>query len=514
MSLLQAMRRNAEFRGREVAMIEGDSRHDWTLFQDRVMRLAAGLQALGVGPGNRVGILAWNSRAYLEAEFAAWAARGVVVPMNIRWSTAENAYAADDAELRVLFADEAFLAEAEALRASRPGMMVISLDPQGAVGDVTGEGLIASSAPAAEYEPRPSELAGVFYTGGTTGLAKGVMLSHTALWINAVSVALAIGMTAEDRLLHAAPLFHVAGGGMALGGVINGSAHVFMPRFAPAEVIANVERHGATKMVLMPTMIRMMLQDPVYAPTRLQTLNGFCFGGSPIPEVLLAQLKADLPAIAMFHTYGQTEMGPTISYLHPRWQFVGSPKGLSVGTPFAAVEAKVMDETGRRVGPGVPGEIWARGPGQMDGYLNKPEETARTITSDGWVRTGDIAYQDEDGYLYICDRAKDMIITGGENVFSGEVENAVLTHPAVREAAVIAVPDPEYGEAVHAVVVLHEGGALDLQELREHCRATIAPYKCPRSMEVRTAMPLSAAGKVLKRELRAPYWEKTPAPAV
>jgi long-chain acyl-CoA synthetase len=226
-----------------------------------------------------------------------------------------------------------------------------------------------------------------------------------------------------------------------------------------------------------------------------------------MPEPILARLKQDLPKVSLFHTYGQTEMGPAISFLHPRWQFVGSPKGLSVGTPFATVEAKVVNENGQPVAPGVSGEIWARGPGQMMGYLNKPEETAKTITEHGWVRTGDIAYQDEDGFLYICDRAKDMIITGGENVFSGEVENAILSHPSVREAAVVGIPDDEYGEAVHAILVLHGEQSINLQALRDHCRTLIAPYKCPRSLEIRTALPLSAAGKVLKRDLRAPFWK-------
>jgi long-chain acyl-CoA synthetase len=429
--------------------------------------------------------------------------------MNTRWSLPENTYVATDAQLRFLFADRHFYADAEVLQKNQPGLTVFGMDLEAPQEFKTLQGLIDLGHIADEFEPAGSSLAGVYYTGGTTGLSKGVMLSHNALWINAVSVAMAIGIREVDRLLHAAPIFHLAGGGMALGGVVNGSSHVFMPRFVASEVIANVERFGVTKMVLVPTMIQMMLDDPGYGPGRLASLDAFCFGGAPIPDLLLGQLKQDLPKVSLFHTYGQTEMGPTLSYLEARWQYVGSPKGLSVGTPFAAVEAKVVDENGALVPAGVPGEIWARGPGQMDGYLNKPEETANTITEDGWVRTGDIAYQDQDGYLYICDRAKDMIVSGGENVFSGEVENALLAHPAVREAAVIAVPDKDYGEAVHAVLVLHEGRTMDLGTLRNHCKERIAGYKCPRSFELRESMPLSAAGKVLKRELRDPYWKTT-----
>lgn len=508
MSLLQAMRRHANFKARDVAMIEGGVQHDWRRFEDRVLRLGEGLRNLGVMPGDRVGILALNSRAFLEAELAVWTAQAVIVPMNIRWSTAENIYAVKDSGIRVMFADRNFNVEAEALRAAHPDMIIVGMDVEDAAGDYTCEQLISGNGRAADFEPEASTLAGVFYTGGTTGHPKGVMLSHGAMWVNSITVAMATDVGENDRLLHAAPLFHVAGAIMLQAGLINGSAHIFMPRFVAQDVIRNIEQHNITKLLILPTMIQMMQQDAAYAPEKLQSLNGLLFGGSPMPEPVLAKLKADLPKVALVHTYGQTEMGPAIAFLHPRWQFVGSPKGLSVGTPFASVEARVMDKDGIPAPAGAPGEIWARGPGQMLGYLNKPEETARTITADGWVRTGDVAYQDDDGYLYICDRAKDMIISGGENVFSGEVENAILKHPAVREAAVVGIPDAKYGETVHAVLVLHEGQSIDLDALRGHCRKLIAPYKSPRSLEIRDVLPLSPAGKILKRDLRAPFWKE------
>lgn len=507
MSLLQALRRHARFRARDLAMIEGNTQHDWCRFEDRVLRLAEGLRGLGVSPGERVGILGLNSRAYLEAEYAIWAAQGAIVPMNIRWSAAENSYAIQDSDIRILFVDRHFHAESEVLRAARDDLVVIGMDAEGAAGDFCSEKLIATNSRAREFEPESTALAGIFYTGGTTGHPKGVMLSHGAMWINSIGLAMAFRIGEGDRLLHSAPLFHVAGAIVLQAGLVNGSTHVFTPRFVAAGVIEQISRHQITKLVLLPTMIQMMLEDATYSPDKLISLDGLMFGGSPMPEPILARLKQDLPNVRLLHTYGQTEMGPAISYLDSRWQFAGSPKGLSVGTPFATVEAKLVDSDGQPVAIGDTGEIWARGPGQMTGYLNKPEETARTITDDGWVRTGDIAYQDEEGYFYICDRAKDMIITGGENVFSGEVENAILRHPAVREAAVVGIPDNEYGEAVHAVLVLHEGQSIELNALRDHCRALIAPYKCPRSMEIRSTLPLSPAGKVLKRDLRAPFWE-------
>ncbi|MCC6481257.1 MAG: AMP-binding protein, partial [Sphingomonadaceae bacterium] len=497
MSLLQAMRRHANFRSRQIAMIEGDSQHDWGRFEDRVLRLAEGLRALGTTPGARVGILALNSRAYHEAEFAIWAAQAVAVPMNIRWSTAENAYALADSDIHILLADRHFHAEAQALKEGCDDLIVIGMESEGTAGDAMIEQLIAAHSRAPEYEPPSAALAGIFYTGGTTGLPKGVMLSHNALWVNALSVVIGIDIGEEDRLLHSAPLFHVAGACIQLAGMVSGSTHVFLPRFAANEVIQTIEKQEITKLVLLPTMIQMTLDHESYSPAKLRSLNGLMFGGSPMPEPILARLKKDLPDVALIHTFGQTEMGPAISYLHPRWQFVGSPKGLSVGTPFPTVEVKLVDTHDQPVVSGATGEVWARGPGQMTGYLNKPEETAKAITEDGWVRTGDIAYQDDDGFLYICDRAKDMIITGGENVFSGEVENVVLAHPSVRQAAVIGIPDDQYGEAVHAVVVLHEGLSITIEQLRDHCRTLIAPSKCPRSLEIRAAMPLSASGKIL-----------------
>ncbi len=510
MSLLQAMRRHARFRTRQIATIEQGEEHDWQRFEDRVLRLAAGLRGLGVTAGSTVGILALNSRAYHEAEFAIWAAQAIVVPMNIRWSCVENAYAIEDSNIDVLLVDEQFHEQAKLLREARQGLAIVRLDAIDAQSGMSIEKLIETSERAPDHEPKADALAAIFYTGGTTGDPKGVMLSHNALWTNALTVAAAFGTDDDDRILHTAPLFHVAGACIQLAGMISGSTHIFMPRFIARDVIDNVERYGVTKLLILPTMIQMMLEEEDYAPARLRSLTGLHFGGSPIPEPILARLKDELPQVTLVHTYGQTEMGPAIAYLHPRWQFADSPKGLSVGTPFNTVEAKVVDGDGQPVARGVPGEIWARGPGQMSGYLNKPEETARTITPDGWVRTGDIAYQDEDGYLYICDRAKDMIISGGENVFSGEVENAILRHPAVREAAVVGVPDSKYGEAVHAVLVLHESQSIDLETLRDHCRSLIAPYKAPRSFEVRDAMPLSPAGKILKRDLRVPFWETVP----
>jgi long-chain acyl-CoA synthetase len=506
MLLVQAVRRNAAFRAVETATIDGDEQRTWAEFADRVARAADGLRQMGVTPGDRVGILAWNSTRYLEAQFAIWWMGGVLVPMNIRWSVEENLYCIRDAGINTLIFDTGFVDAAAAIAGQAgTGLRKIVLDGTASDGITAFDNVIASGASSEPHETPPESLAGIYYTGGTTGFPKGVMLSFLALWTAAIGIVLANRMAPGGRMLHATPMFHLADGGMSHGAMIQGATHVFVPRFDPADVIAMIDRHQVTDVLLVPTMIGMLQSSDAYAPERLASLRCLSFGASPIPAPILTKLQADLPHVSLLHVYGQTEMGPTISYLEPHHQVAGGPKALSVGKPFACVEAKIVDADGIEVGPGVPGEIMARGPCAMMGYWNKPEDTAKTMV-DGWVKTGDVAYKDADGFLFICDRVKDMIITGGENVFCAEVENAAAAHPAVAQVAVIGVPDPDFGERVHAVIVPKPGQTLTADELKAHCKALIANYKCPRSIELRDALPVSAAGKILKRDLREPHW--------
>jgi long-chain acyl-CoA synthetase len=504
MLLIQAIRRNAAFRAAETATIDGDEQRTWAEFADRVARAADGLRKLGVAPGERVGILAWNSARYLEAQFAIWWMGGVLVPMNIRWSLEENLYCIRDAGITTLIFDTGF-AEAAAAIGGQAKLRQITLDGVASSNVSSFADVIASGTALEAYETPPESLAGIYYTGGTTGFPKGVMLSFTALWTAAIGIVLANRMAPGGRMLHATPMFHLADGGMSHGAMIQGTTHVFVPRFDPDEVIAMIDRHQVTDVLLVPTMIGMLQTCESYAPEKLASLRCLSFGASPIPAPILAKLQADLPKVNLLHVYGQTEMGPTISYLEPHHQLAGGPKALSVGKPFACVEVRIVDASGAEVAPGVPGEILARGPCAMMGYWNKPDDTAKTVI-DGWVKTGDVAYKDADGFLFICDRVKDMIITGGENVFCAEVENAVAAHPAVAQVAVIGVPDPDFGERVHAVIVPKPDQTLTAEDLKAHCKALIANYKCPRSIELRDALPVSAAGKILKRDLREPHW--------
>lgn len=505
MLLIQAIRRNAAFRPKAIATIDGSEERSWEEFVDRVARAADGFRQLGINAGDRVGILALNSAHYLEAQFAVWWLGAILVPMNIRWSVEENLYSIRDAGIETLIFDEAFAATAAAIVAEVAEMRQVFLGGQSGKELTSFEDVISRGQPLAACDVSVDSLAGIYYTGGTTGFPKGVMLSHQALWAAAVGIVLANRMTSDARMLHATPMFHLADGGMSHGAMIMGATHVFVPRFDASEVVRTIDSCEVTDVLLVPTMIGMLQNCEEYTPERLSSVRTLCFGASPIPAPILAKLQADLPDVQLLHVYGQTEMGPTISFLDPLFQKAGGPKALSVGQPFACVEVKIVDDRGEEVGANVAGEIMARGPCAMSGYWNKPEDTGKTLV-DGWVRTGDIAYKDEDGFLFICDRLKDMIITGGENVFCAEVENAVAAHPAVDQVAVIGVPDSDYGERVHAVIVVKAGQTVTADELKDHCKTLIANYKCPRSIELRDALPVSGAGKILKRELREPFW--------
>lgn len=505
MLLVQAIRRNASFRSSDIATIDGDEQRSWGEFADRVARAADGFRQMSVAVGDRVGILALNSARYLEAQFAAWWLGAVVVPMNIRWSIEENLFCVTDAGLETLVHDLAFSDAVDEMCRQKPHIRRVLLATDAAQGVPSLDQLIDYGEVFPAHEGAPDDLAGIYYTGGTTGSPKGVMLSHQSLWAAATAIVLANRMDATSKVLHATPMFHLADGGMSHGGMIVGATHVFVPRFEASRVLAAIDRHQVTDLLLVPTMIGMLQQADDYSPAKLGSVRCLSFGASPMPQPVLERLQADLPHVRLLHVYGQTEMGPTISYLEPNYQVAGGPKSQSVGKPFACVEVKIVDANGREAAANEPGEILARGPCSMIGYWNKPEETLRAKV-DGWIRTGDVAYKDDDGFLFICDRVKDMIITGGENVFSAEVENAVATHPAVAEVAVIGVPDADFGERVHAVVVLRPGTTLDAEELREFCRSRIANYKCPRSIEVRASLPVSGAGKILKRDLREPHW--------
>ncbi|MDE2347582.1 MAG: long-chain-fatty-acid--CoA ligase [Gammaproteobacteria bacterium] len=514
MQLTQALHRAVALRPDGLATICGNRRHTFTQFRDRVARLASALRALGVGAGDRVGILSLNTDRYVEAYMGIPWAGAAFNPINTRWSSSEIAHSLDDCDTRVLLVDDAFAPLSIELKAkSRSLATLIHVGDQPTPeGMRSYETLIATHDPVPDAGCRGKDLAGVFYTGGTTGHPKGVMLSHEAFVYNGLVLANEGMARAGDIALHAAPMFHIADFCMFNAQWLVGGTHVALPGFTPLATLQALQRERVTATVLVPTMIQMVVDHPEVSRFDLSSLRMLAYGGSPIHEALLDRAQELLPAARFMQVYGMTELAPTISVLSPEMHSgEGRATGRlrSGGLPCTGINVRIVAPDGEDVSRGEVGEIIVRSPSVMLGYWGKSEETAAVLErapNAGWMHTGDGGRIDEAGFLYVVDRVKDMIVSGGENVYSIEVEQAVAKHPAVAACAVIGVPDPQWGERVHAVIVLKMGQHATGAEIREHCKTLIGGYKCPRSVEFVAALPVTGAGKVLKRNLRESYW--------
>ncbi len=511
MYLTQFVRRAAQTAGQRIATRFEGRTHSYDRFADRVARLAAGLRGLGVKDNDRVGILALNSDRYLEFFFAVPWAGGVFVPINTRLAPPEFVFWITDPECTVLFVDDAFLEVVGKIRAEIACVKHLVYVGDGAppAGMLSYEGLIEGAAAGADAGRGYEDLAGIFYTGGTTGRSKGVMLSHRNLVSGALNGAIALDMRPEATYLHAAPMFHLADGTQTFGMTMMAGSHRFLARFDPEAVLQTIDAEKITDTLIVPTMINMVVNHPKVGDYDISTLQRIAYGASPMPEALIRKALQVMPKVRFRQAYGQTECAPLLTATPPEVHDLDGPlasKLKSCGIAAPGCEVRILDPQGNEVPRGEVGEICARGPNIMVGYWKQPEVTANTIRN-GWIYTGDGGYMDGDGFVYIVDRVKDMIISGGENVYSAEVENAIYRHPAVVECAVIGVPDDKWGERVHAIVRLKPGETLTEAQLIDHCKALIANYKCPRSADFKDdPFPLSGAGKILKTELRKPYW--------
>jgi acyl-CoA synthetase (AMP-forming)/AMP-acid ligase II len=509
MYLTQGLHRGLQQCPDAIATISGARTQTYAVLADRVARLAGGLKALGAADGDRIGYLGANSDRFHEYYLAAFWAGLVVNPVNTRWSAAEIAYSLDDSGSHILFADETVLPRLERIRAEHPALrqLIWVGEGEGPQGSVDYEGLIAGAEPVPDARRGDLALAGLFYTGGTTGFPKGVMLSHANLVVGALGSAALRFVHPGATFLHAAPMFHLAD--LAAWTIISltGGVHVTIPAFSPVAVLEAIQAHRVTDTVLVPAMLQLLVDAPELGRFDLSSLRHIGYGGSPISEALLLRAQAALPGVTFCQAYGQTELSPITTLLQPGEHQAGSPRLRSAGRAVPHAEVGIVGEDGAPLPAGEVGQIVARGGHVMLGYWNKPDETAAALR-DGWMQTGDAGYLDADGYLYVVDRVKDMIISGGENVYSAEVENALARHPAVATCAVIGLPDDKWGERVHAVVVLKAGASASAAALRDHAKELIAGYKCPQSVDFVAALPISSTGKVLKRELRATYAEK------
>jgi long-chain acyl-CoA synthetase len=474
-----------------LAVVCEDNRRTYAELASRCWRLAGAMRRLGLAPHEHIGVIGLNSDRYLELYLGLPAAGYVLVPVNSRLAPAEMAAILDDAGVSVLFADADYPGAAGVKR-------VLSMP-----GDY--EDLIAS----ADEEPPGGEaaeddLAVLFYTSGTTGAAKGAMHTHRSLLSSALHFMATWPFDGQTRWLVASPMFHTGGIIGTLATVWAGGGHVIMPRFDPELAADLIEREAVTHTLLVPTMLAAAARAQLDRPRDVSSLRYLSHGASPISVETLRRARRAFPGAELLHIYGTTESTPITTLLPHEERVLDTPRVHSCGQPAVGVEVRIADEDLAELQPGAVGELMVRSPSVMAGYWNKPGATAEVLR-DGWYLTGDLGYRDEDSYIYLVDRAKDMIVSGGENVYSVEVEDALASHPAVEEAAVFGVPDPRWGEAVYAVV--YTQAQVTPGELIAHCRERIAAFKVPRSVELRSEpLPKSAAGKVLKRELRAPHW--------
>jgi acyl-CoA synthetase (AMP-forming)/AMP-acid ligase II len=514
MNLTQLIHRNVRQRPDQIAVCYQEQSMRYVDLKDRVARFAGALKKIGVDTDDRVALMAMNSSRYLEILFAVPWASGVFNLVNIRWSVAEVAYSLQDSGARVLIVDDAFAPLVPALREAVPQLehVIFAGDAECPEGLLCYETLVAEAESIPDAYRCGDDLAGIFYTGGTTGKPKGVMLSHTNLMTFALTAALMSGVPQQTRMLHCAPLFHIAGMGFLLMAFTQGGTQVLVPGFNPTEVSRAVKSNQVTDFLLIPIMMQLLLDAPDFDASDFETVNTIIYGASPMPLGTVDKAAECLPNVNLVQGYGMTETGMiSMTPLDNHSQEAReSGRIRSAGLSGAAQEVRVVDEQGFELPNGEVGEVCVRGANVMLGYWGKLELTNQAIV-DGWMHTGDGGYIDDQGMIYIVDRVKDMIICGGENIYSSEVETVITQYPGIAQCAVIGIPSDKWGESVHAVIVASPGSeipeVLTVKELRKFCKQHIAGYKCARSLEFVDALPISGPGKVLKTELRKPYWE-------
>lgn len=510
MILGQVVERNAQLYPEQTALIFEDraiKQRDWAAL---MRRSAQALAALGIKRHGRVAILAKNSPEYLAVYLAAGLAGFTAIGINYRLSGPEQAQIVRDCEPQVLLFDAEHAAAALALRAVLPaGTALLCLDAQ-ADGALPWQQALAAASDALPSElAEPGDTLLMIYTSGTTGSPKGVMLSNEGMLETAKEYALAQGARPTDRMLVVMPFYHIGGPGQLLTYLIMGATIVLHRQFDAQQILQSIQTHQVSAAHFAPTMIQMLLEQQERQPRQVHSLQTVCYASAPMSVALSRRARAAFGEIFV-QIYGMTEQGiGTMLHKHQHLS-EGTPEQVgrlaSAGQAFLGTQIKIARDDGSVCATGESGEICTRSKGLMQGYWRKPEATAQAIV-EGWMHTGDMGYLDAEGYLFVQDRKKDMIISGGENIYSREVEEALLLHPAVLEAAVIGVPDAKWGETVKAFVAFQGAQTATERQLQEHCRQLIAHYKCPRSIEAVPALPrIASTNKVDKRALRAPYW--------
>jgi len=493
----------------KIAMVDGPYRATYEQHSDRVIRLANALGSeLGVKRDDRVGILALNSHNFVELYQACFMGGGVINGLNIRLAPKELEFILQDSGSKVVLTDALFAGVIEQIRPNLPDLEKVVLIGEGDVAhDVRFEDLISAGSTAVPPESEESDPVILNYTGGTTGLPKGVLIDQRAGTLHNYRVFLSIKLERDEIYLNQTPMFHGASVFSCVGTPTLGATLVSIPAFDPKVVMDAFDTHQITGTTMVPTMIGITFAHPDFDPKRMKTLRMLAYGASPMPEPLLLKIQEFFPDVDLYQAYGMTEATAVTTVLTPEDHRKGGNLLRSAGRAVPGVQLTIQDPDGNILPAGEVGEVCMTSGSYLREYWKRPKETEEVFRG-GWYHSGDAGYLDEEGYLYLVDRVKDMIVSGGENIYTSEVENAVLKHDAVLQAAVIGIPSEEWGEAVHAIVVLKEGAQATEAELIAHCRDWIAGYKVPKSVSFRDEpLPLSGAMKVLKRDLRAPYWE-------
>jgi fatty-acyl-CoA synthase len=501
----------------KIGVVDGDLRFTYGAFGERTHRLANALVELGVRAGDRVSFITYNTHHLLEAYYGVLEAGAVLNPINIRLGPNEIAYILDHAGSKVIFFHNDFRPLVEAIEpklSSRPRFVVLEGEPGGIASDEYEALLSGGATDPLEPEIDENAMAELFYTSGTTGFPKGVSMTHRELYLHCLYAQIGLAFTEDDIALHVVPLFHVNGWGTPHFLTMIGGQHVMLRKFDPLSVLQAIERHKVTRILAVPAIFNAVLHHPERSKHDLSSLRQLIIGGSPASPALVAALEKAF-GIQAIVGYGLTETSPILTLAQPRAFLTASEapekrveRQAMTGWPLPGVQLRVVHLDGREVRPDGEqiGEIVVRSNTVMEGYYRDPDATAATIKG-GWLHTGDMATLDEHGYVLIKDRSKDVIIRGGENISSVEVENAVMAHPAVLECAVVSAPDRHLGEAPIAIVVLKPGATATARELREFCRGSLARFKVPRDVHFREALPKGGTGKVLKAELREPFWK-------
>ncbi|MGI9125235.1 MAG: long-chain-fatty-acid--CoA ligase [Mycobacterium sp.] len=499
----------AEVKPDEVAITYLDRTFTWAQFNDRVRRAAGALAERGVGRGDVVAFLDKNHPACVETTLAAASLGAATAIINFRLAGNEMDYVLNDSGAKLLIVGAELIDGVNAIRDRLPAVEhVITVTPEGVEGDRYEAMLAAANPRGRGADVDPDDVCVIMYSSGTTGNPKGVRLSQAALLAHTLNAA-TFEFQPDDIVMVSMPLFHVGGSSFAQFPIHNGVPS-YMTREVDGAALAGAMLAGSTRTFLVPAVLGKVLEMGPDAVALFSKLRTYVYGASPMPPALLQKALKAFPNTDFVQVYGLTEVCGAITQLSPEaHRDTSHPERLnSAGQPAGQVEVKVVNpDTLEEVPVGKPGELWFRTPQLMEGYHNKPEATAEVITADGWFRTGDIGRLDNGGFIFVEDRLKDMIISGGENIYSVEVERALTDHPAVMDAAVFGIPDDKWGESVKAVVELYEGKDASPEDLIAWCRDRLAHYKCPRSVDIMEVLPRNPTGKLLKKDLRKPYWE-------